>query len=67
MVPEELLDLISLVVEALEVSVLPYRLWREAISQGFAVMRQLNDARGGYVLADLDAGTLQYSKFPFTV
>lgn len=65
LVPEELLDLISLVVEDLEVSVLPYRLWREAISQGFTVMRQLNDARGGYVLADLDARTLQYSKFPF--
>ncbi|QFQ30313.2 hypothetical protein EEW87_008240 [Janibacter melonis] len=66
LVPEELLDLISLVVEDLEVSVLPYRMWREAISQGFTVMRQLNDARGGYVLADLDARTLQYSKFPFS-
>lgn len=65
LVPEELLDLISLVVEDLEVNDLPYRMWREAISQGFTVMRQLSDARGGYVLADLDARTLQYSKFPF--
>lgn len=65
LVPEHLLDLIALVVEDLEVSILPYRLWREAISQGFTVMRQLSEAGGGYVLADLDARTLQYSKFPF--
>jgi len=67
LVPEDLLDLISLVVEDLEVSSLPYRMWREAISQGFIVMQQLNDAGGGYVLADLDARTLQYSKFPFAI
>ncbi|GAB3077598.1 nucleoside triphosphate pyrophosphohydrolase family protein [Intrasporangium mesophilum] len=67
LVPEDLLDLIALVVEDLEVSSLPYRMWREAISQGFTVMKQLSDARGGYVLADLDARTLQYSKFPFAV
>jgi MazG C-terminal domain len=65
LVPEDLLDLIALVVEDLEVSNLPYRLWREAISQGFTVMRQLSEAGGGYVLADLDARSLQYSKFPF--
>ena len=65
LVPEDLLDFIALVVEDLEVSSLPYRMWREAISQGFTVMRQLNEAGGGYVLADLDARTLQYSKFPF--
>lgn len=65
LVPEDILDLIALVVEDLEVSILPYRLWREAISQGFTVMRQLSEAGGGYVLADLDARTLQYSKFPF--
>ena len=65
LVPEQLLDLIALVVEDLEVSVLPYRLWRAAISQGFTVMRQLSESGGGYVLADLDARTLQYSKFPF--
>ena len=65
LVPEELLDLISLVVEDLEVGDVPYRMWRDAISQGFTVMRQLDEARGGYVLADLDARSLQYSKFPF--
>jgi NTP pyrophosphatase (non-canonical NTP hydrolase) len=66
LVPEDLLDFIALVVEDLEVSRVPYRLWREAISQGFTVMRQLSEAGGGYVLADLDARSLQYSKFPFT-
>jgi hypothetical protein len=67
LVPEELLDLIALVVEDLEVDGLPYRMWREAISQGFTVMQQLSDAGGGYVLADLDARSLQYSKFPFAI
>lgn len=67
LVPEDLLDFIALVVEDLEVSSLPYRMWREAISQGFSVLRQLHEAGGGYVLADLDARTLQYSKFPFSM
>lgn len=67
LVPEDLLDFIALVVEDLEVSGLPYRMWREAISQGFTVMQQLNEAGGGYVLADLDARSLQYSKFPFSI
>lgn len=66
LVPEDLLDFIALVVEDLEVSNLPYRLWREAISQGFTVMRQLSEGGGGYALADLDARSLQYSKFPFS-
>lgn len=67
LVPEDLLDFIALVVEDLEVSSLPYRMWREAISQGFSVMQKLNEAGGGYVLADLDARSLQYSKFPFSI
>lgn len=67
LVPEDLLDIIALVVEDLEVSSVPYRMWRQAISQGFTVMRQLAEARGGYVLADLDSRTLQYSKFPFSI
>lgn len=67
LVPEDLLDFIASVVEDLEVSSLPYRMWREAISQGFTVMQQLSEAGGGYVLADLDARTLQYSKFPFSM
>lgn len=65
LVPEYLLDLISMVVEDLEVADLPYQLWRRAISQGFGVMVQLAEAGGGYVLADLDTRTLQHSKFPF--
>jgi NTP pyrophosphatase (non-canonical NTP hydrolase) len=64
LVPEDLLEIITTVVEDLEVTALPYRMWREAISQGFSVMKQLADNGGGYVLADLDARRLQYSKFP---
>lgn len=67
LVPEASLDLIAAVVDDLEVRDLPYRLWRDAISQGFSVLRKLAEAGGGYVLADLDARTLQYSKFPFRV
>ena len=67
LVPDALLDIIATVVEDLEVAGLPYWMWREAISQGFTVMRQLVDGSGGYVLADLDGRTLQYSKFPFAM
>jgi NTP pyrophosphatase (non-canonical NTP hydrolase) len=66
-VPEELLELIASVTEDLEVSVLPLWLWAEAICQGFAVLGALARNRGGFVLADLDAGSLTYSKTPFTM
>lgn len=65
LVPEELLELIEAVVDDLEVGGSPFILWREAISQGFTVMRKLRDNGGGYVLADLDKRSLQYAKFPF--
>lgn len=66
-VPEELLELIASVTEDLEVSSLPLWLWAEAICQGFEVMRLLASNGGGFVLADLDAGKLSYSKTPFSV
>ena len=65
-VPEELLELIASVTDDLEVSVLPLWLWAEAICQGFQVMRLLARNGGGFVLADLDAGQLRYSKTPFS-
>ncbi|NKS61879.1 hypothetical protein GS966_01200 [Rhodococcus hoagii] len=65
LVPEELLDLITAVVDDLEVGDLPYQMWRDAISQGFGVMQQLSEGRGGYVQADLDKRSLLYSKLPF--
>lgn len=66
-VPEELLELIASVTDDLEVSALPLWLWAEAICQGFAVLTALARNRGGFVLADLDAGQLRYSKTPFTM
>lgn len=66
-VPEELLELIASVTDDLEVSALPLWLWAEAICQGFQVMRLLASNGGGFVLADLDAGKLRYSKTPFSV
>lgn len=67
MIPEELLELVASVTDDLEVSVLPLWLWAEAISQGFQVMASLARNRGGFVLADLDAGQLRYSKTPFSL
>lgn len=66
-VPEELLELVASVTDDLEVSVLPLWLWAEAICQGFQVMTLLASNRGGFVLADLDAGRLRYSKTPFSL
>lgn len=66
-VPEDLLELIASVTDDLEVSTLPMWLWAEAIYQGFQVMRLLSRNRGGFVLADLDAGQLRYSKTPFSL
>ena len=42
----------------LEVNELPKWLWRVAILRAFVVLQQLNDAHGGYVIADLDQRTL---------
>ncbi|MEI8413165.1 MULTISPECIES: hypothetical protein [unclassified Kribbella] len=64
LVPEDLIDLITTVLEDLEVSSMPAWLWREAVSQGFNVMQQLSTGRGGYVTADLDSRSLTYSKLP---
>jgi hypothetical protein len=66
-VPEDLLELVASVTDDLEVSILPLWLWAEAICQGFQVMRLLARNRGGFVLADLDAGRLRYSKTPFSL
>ena len=45
----------------LEVNDLPKWLWKKAISSGFVVLRELNDAHGGYVTADLEQRTLSFS------
>lgn len=44
----------------LEVNDLPRWLWKNAISSAFVVLRQLDKAHGGYVIADLDKRSLTF-------
>ncbi|QGN34815.1 hypothetical protein [Microlunatus sp. Gsoil 973] len=64
LVPDEAVEMMTTVLEDLEVSRMPAWLWRRAISQGFGVFRALAAGHGGYVLADLDQRSLSYSKLP---
>lgn len=61
-VDDDTVQMLTTVLEDLEVSQMPAPLWRRAVSQGFGVMRQLADAGGGYVSVDLDKPTLRYSR-----
>ena len=45
-----------------EVHACPLWVWEEAILQGYGVFRQLREHRGGLVIADLAARTLEYRK-----
>jgi NTP pyrophosphatase (non-canonical NTP hydrolase) len=64
-VDNDSIDIVTTVLEDLEVARLPPWLWRRAVSQGFDVMQQLADNRGsGYVIVDLDARTVLYSRTP---
>jgi hypothetical protein len=47
----------------LEVDVMPGWLWRRAICHGFRALRHLVANGGGYLIADLDARTLVYTKY----
>ncbi|WP_323098102.1 hypothetical protein [Intrasporangium sp. YIM S08009] len=64
LVSEDLVEIMTTVLEDLEVSAMPRWLWREAISRGFSVMRELAEGKGGYVIADLDKRSLVYTKIP---
>lgn len=46
----------------LEVQQLPLWLWRRAITQGFAAMRELAEHGGGRLTADLNARTLRFDR-----
>lgn len=61
-VDEESVEMLATVVEDLEVARMPVWLWRRAIAQGFAAMRALADGPGGFLVVDLDAHALTYSK-----
>ena len=61
-VDDESIEMITTVLEDLEVSRMPAWLWRRAIAQGFTAMRQLAEGKGGFLDANLDARSLIYSK-----
>ncbi len=58
----EVRDIIRTVVLNLESSVLPLWLWADAILNGYQVMSQLRNHKGGYVLADLERRVISYSQ-----
>jgi NTP pyrophosphatase (non-canonical NTP hydrolase) len=64
LVSEDLVEIMTTVLEDLEVSRMPAWLWRTAISQGFTAMRRLEEGKGGYLIADLDDRSLTYTKVP---
>lgn len=50
----EVRDVIRRVISGLEVASVPVWQWSDAIYQGYKVMNQLRENRGGYIVADLD-------------
>lgn len=61
-IDDETVEMLATVLEDLEVAQMPSWLWRRAVTQGFRAMRALADAGGGFLVVDLDARTLTYSK-----
>ncbi|SNS90294.1 hypothetical protein SAMN06264365_12812 [Actinoplanes regularis] len=61
-VPRDAVAIARAATVGLEVHIVPGWLWRRAIWQGFAAMRQLTRHSGGTLVADLDARTLTYQK-----
>ena len=61
-VDDDSIEMITTVLEDLEVSRMPTWLWRRAIAQGFTAMRHLADSQGGFLDINLETRTLTYSK-----
>lgn len=61
-VDDETIEMLTTVLEDLEVSEMPAALWRRAIVQGFAAFRALTDSGGGYLIVDLDDRSLTFSR-----
>ena len=61
-VDDESVEMVTTVVEDLEVAQMPPWLWKRSIAQGFVALDALRSGPGGFLLADLDARTLTYSK-----
>jgi NTP pyrophosphatase (non-canonical NTP hydrolase) len=63
-VDDESIEMLTTVLEDLEVSRMPPWLWRRAIVQGFRAMRELAQGPGGFLVVDLDSRSLTYHKTP---
>ena len=63
-IDDDSVELMVTVLADLEVGAMPSWLWRRAICQGFAAMRHLIDARGGFLLVDLDTRSVTHSLVP---
>lgn len=63
-VDDESVEMLTTVLEDLEVARMPSWLWKRAIAQGFSAMRALAGGPGGFLVVDLDARSLTYSKMP---
>ncbi|HVF05237.1 MAG TPA: hypothetical protein VNA20_10375 [Frankiaceae bacterium] len=61
-VDDETVEMLTTVLEDLEVSKMPPALWRRAVVQGFAAMRALTDSGGGYLVVDLNKRSLKFSR-----
>lgn len=61
-VDDETVEMLTTVLEDLEVSKMPPALWRRAVVQGFAAMRALTDSGGGYLVVDLNKRSLTFSR-----
>jgi NTP pyrophosphatase (non-canonical NTP hydrolase) len=61
-VDTQTLEIVATITEDLEVGALPPHVWRRAIAAGFSCMAELEQNRGGFVVADLDRRTLSYSR-----
>jgi NTP pyrophosphatase (non-canonical NTP hydrolase) len=59
----EVIEVARAAVVDLEVDTLPGWLWRRAICHGFRALHQLAANTGGYLVADLDAHALAYTKY----
>lgn len=55
-------DVIRQIVKKLEVAEAPIWLWAKAICQGYLAMNSLRQNEGGWVVADLDAQSVSYSR-----
>ena len=59
-VPLGILKIVQEFVAGYEVEQCPLKLWERSILQGYAVFRQLRDAKGGWVVGDRAARSLRY-------